>query len=549
MVPDMQLEYYPKTGAFCLFVDRAGDGITPREVMNVHGWDMSEPASTPERACFFTTCEYAAAAFNPDIMSLDASEKLWPLLLQIEASKRDYSEANIKCPDDKELWPFQKAGIEYALQRTHTLIGDQPGLGKTAQAICYANEINAKHVLVVCPANIRLQWAKQIRAWTTMQDRPIIYPILKSSDGVHPRANWTIISYDLLRSDPIHRALYASLYDCIILDEAHYLKTPSARRTTAIFSSDKDRPGLANRTGSILGLTGTPLPNRPRECYTIARAFDWGSIDWQSERAFQDKYNPSATFEKKNPFTGQIESRFTKEKVGRLPELRSRLRSHFMVRRLKRDVLTQLPEIRHEIVHVEETGEIRKALEAESLLHIDPENLAGIDAQVLGHVAAVRRMMGLAKAPQVAEYVNMLLEGGEDKIVLFGWHINVLDILETRLAKWGVLRVDGSTSPVHRQRYVDQFQTDQRKRVFLANLQAIGVGVDGLQNVCSHAIFAECSWTPSDNEQGIGRLERIGQSSGILAEFLVAPGSFDERVLGSSLRKARNIHNALDQEH
>ncbi len=537
----MILDFSKNSGAYILHVNRSEADIV--QLMREHGLDMSEPDSTHDTAVLFTRQKYAAMAFamNGDATP-EALVRLAPDLAQIHKSWQRTSDAHIQTPDDKELWPFQKAGVSYCLERLQdggrALIGDQPGLGKTPQGVCIANELEAQRVLVVCPANIRLQWAKEIRRWTTLRKRPIIYPILKSSDGVHPRAHYTIVSYNLTNSKPILECLMQSKYDLIILDEAHYLKTSTTARTRNTLSEN----GLSSRSDAVVALTGTPLPNRPRECYTLARGLCFDAIDWMSEEKFQDRYNPRARMR------GRGGGEYTREEVGRLPELQARLRSNFMVRRMKRDVLDQLPEVRYDIVHVEETGAVQKALEAESMLEIDPEDLSGIDREMLGHVSVVRREMGIAKAPQVADYVSTQIDGGEEKIVLFGWHIHVLDILQQKLGKYGVVRVDGRTSPARKQLAVELFQQPDGPRIFLGNLQSVGVGVDGLQNVCSRAIFAECSWTPSDNEQGVGRLERIGQNTGILAEFLVAPSSFDERVLGSSLRKMRNIHSALDKE-
>ena len=196
-----------------------------------------------------------------------------------------------------------------------------------------------------------------------------------------------------------------------------------------------------------------------------------------------------------------------------------------------------------------ETAALKAALQAESLLHIAPEDdnlFKDADASVLGHIAAVRRMMGLAKAPLVADYVKMALDGGEDKIVLFAWHIEVLNILQERLGRYGVVRVDGSTTPTQRKKRSDDFQSDPSIRVFLGNIQSIGTGVDGLQKVCSHALFAECSWTPGENQQAVDRLDRIGQEGVVQADFLVAPGSLDEKILAAALRKMRETHKVLD---
>lgn len=534
----MKLDFHDKTNLFTLRVPRKGQDIT--RFVEEHGLNYSTTQSSVEEACLYTDSIYAAMTYAQHATP-NALDQFKDLLPELEASRRLEMTRKVRVPDGVDLYPFQKAAVDYVLRRTNSLIGDSPGLGKTPMAIVVANEMRAKRVLVVCPASIRLQWQKQIHVWSTMPGRFITYPILKTSDGVHPNAEWTIVSYDLLRSTPIWEALNDRLYDLIIIDEAHYLKTSRSGRAVAMFGNSV-REGLSGRAGSILALTGTPLPNRPKECFTIAKALCHDSIDFMDEKSFCERYNPTRV--------GVTASggRYTEEKSGRLFELQNRLRTNFMIRRLKRDVLPQLPEITYSIIHVEETGEIKKALEAERVLDIDPNDLRGVDAKILGHISTVRMMMGIAKAPLAADYANMIMEGGEEKLVIFGWHIGVLDILEERLHKWNPVRVDGSTGTIRRQQAVDNFINDPEVKVFIGNLQSIGTGVDGLQNVCSRGLFAECDWVPGNNfEQGVGRLERIGQKSGIFIEFLVAPGSLDERVLGSALKKLKDIHSSLDE--
>lgn len=536
----MQLDFNDKTSQYVLKVPR-GEG-DPRAIMREHGLNFFE-GSPYETAILSTPEPYAAVSFW-DYAVPRARERLNTLHEMIELSWQQESQGHVKCPADEELSPFQIAGVEYALRRNNTLIGDQPGLGKTMQAICYANEIGAKRVLVLCPANIRLQWVKQIRRWSTMDWGYIIYPILKGSHGVNPHAQWTVTSYDLAGTPAIQEALARGLYDCLILDEGHYLKTVDARRTRAVFGrldgKDEITP-LFKRAGSILALTGTPLPNRPREAYTLSRGLCWDAIDFMSEDSFRDRFNPSI---KGTTPDGRV---FIDERVGRHGELQSRLRANFMVRRLKREVMPQLKVPLLDIVALEPTGPVKQALAAESLLDIDPENLEGADAKVLGQIAAVRRMMGIALAPQAADYVDMVLDGGEEKVLVFAWHIEVLNILQQRFTRYGVVRVDGSTSAPRKEKLKERFIEERSIRCFIGNMQSIGTGTDGVQAVCSHAVFAESDWVAGNNEQAVDRLDRMGQLGTVLADFLVAPGSISERVLAAALRKRQNTHKALDR--
>jgi SWI/SNF-related matrix-associated actin-dependent regulator of chromatin subfamily A-like protein 1 len=538
------LDYVEATKAFTLRVGRH-EGIDIPALVKEHGLDLSIPRSNAHEALLFSRDPYAAATFA-SCATPGAMGQLAGICSNMAASWKSSSAIYVECPPDKELWPFQLADVEYALARRNTLIGDQPGLGKTPVAICFANEIRAKRVLVICPANIRLQWAKRIREWTTLKWPYTIYPILRGGHGVHPTAEWTIVSYDLARTEGIGKALARQDYDLLILDEAHYLKTIDSGRTRSIFGGGDTRlfDPICHGAGRILALTGTPLPNRPREAYTLARGLCFDAIDWMSEDHFNSRFNPSMRNEVVDPVTGRTKF-YVDERSGRHAELQNRLRANFMVRHLKRDVMPQLKLPYFDIIDMEETGPVKQALQAESLLHLDPDNLQELDF-FDGHVAAVRRMMGIALAPQVAEYSAMLLQGGEEKLVVFGWHIEVLNILEEKLSKYGVLRIDGRTSAVQKIKRVERFQKEPAMRVMLGNLLSLGTGTDGLQNVCTHAVFAEPDWVAGNNSQAVDRLDRIGQQRTVLADFCVAPGSIAASILAAALRKNQITHQALD---
>lgn len=541
----MLLDYNTSTRAFFLRIGR-NEGVDIQALIRDHGLDFSATASNAREVVVFTREPYAAVHFF-NLGTPQAQSELAGLKVEIERSWKPDSRIHVDVPSDKELWSFQKASIEYALGRRNTLVGDQPGLGKTPIAIAFANEIKAKRVLVICPANIRLQWAKRIREWTTLPWPYTIYPILRGGHGVHPTAQWTVVSYDLARTEGIWRALSKQRFDLLILDEAHYLKTVDSGRTRAVFGG-----GLGNTIGAIahcadriLALTGTPLPNRPREAYTLARGLCFDAIDFMSEDKFRSRFNPS--------FRGETVGKdgrtkfFVDERAGRHAELQNRLRANFMVRHLKRDVLPQLKLPAYDVIDMEETGPVKQALAAESLLGLDPENLEDIDF-IDGHIAQVRRMMGVALAPQVADYVSLLLDGGEEKITVFAWHIEVLNILQEKLVKYGVLRIDGSTSAAQKIKRVERFQKEPGMRVMIGNMLSLGTGTDGLQDVCSHAVFAEPDWVAGNNEQAVDRLDRGGQIRTVLADFCVAPKSICAGILSRALEKRQTTHLALDAQ-
>lgn len=541
----MNLDFNPGNGRFWMRLSRAQSPLI-QDLINKHGLDFF--AEGDDSVVLSTDEPYAAVSFF-DHATEAARVQLQAIQTEIDASWAADSQASIRCPADQELWGFQRASIAYALQRKHCLVGDQPGLGKTPIAICFANEIRAKRILCIVPASIRLQWVKRIRGWTTLPWPYKTHMILSGKHGVADNANWTVVSYELAASPAIGKALARNHYDLLILDEAHYLKTVDTRRTRAVFGGGENRvfQALASRTERIMALTGTPLPNRPREAYTLARGLCFDAIDWASEERFRERFNPSI---KMNTIGKDGKPRiWIDERSGRHAELQNRLRGNFMVRHEKhgpRGVMKQLKMPIFDLIQVDETNAVKQALAAERLLDIDPENLEGADAAALGHVAVVRRMMGIAMAPQVADWVDMLIEGGEEKLVVFAWHIEVLNILEARFEKHGVVRIDGSTGLTKKERLVDVFQSDPTVRIALGNILSMGVGTDGLQRVCAHGLIAEPDWVPGNNIQCFDRLDRGGQTRQVQGDIFVAPGSFAERVLASALRKGRVVHSVLD---
>jgi len=486
---------------------------------------------------WFTDCPYAAVNFF-DEGDADVQGRLARIKRDLDASRATDWDIDIPAPRGKEYMPFQRAGIGYSVERPHALIGDEPGLGKTIQAIGVSNWMRARRTVIVCPGSIRLNWLREIREWAVM--RGWADAVLSSKQGIHPDASWIIISYDLLRNEAVHDVLCNMDIDHLILDEGHYLKSTEAKRTRAVFGGGQGRYQvhyLAKRARRITALTGTPLPNRPRECYTLAKSIHFESIDWMSFENFTYRFNPSA----------MLDNGHVMEKKGRLPELRARLRSNFLIRRLKNDVLKDLPDKTYELAYVEKNGEIRRALKREAILGFDVQDLIEPHAAIQGQISTVRREMGEAKVPRIVEHMTYLLDGVElPKVVLFLHHKSVIDAVSEKLGKYGVCVLRGGMSSKAKNENVEMFKNDSKNRVFIGQLEAGGVGIDGLQNVCSHVVVGEPSWTPGSNEQAIDRLHRHGQHQNVVAQFLVVEGSMDEKVLAGILDKAATIHGALD---
>jgi SWI/SNF-related matrix-associated actin-dependent regulator 1 of chromatin subfamily A len=455
------------------------------------------------------------------------------------------------------LAPYQHAGVEYGIRRRHRIIGDPPGVGKSAQCVALSNAMDLdpdEPTLIVCPASLRLNWEREVWMWSTIENVKT-YPILKAADGVSNEADYVIMSYDMLRNPDILEAIMDMRWGHLILDEAHYLKDPKGnKRTRPICAPDM----LPSVVGSITMASGTLMPNQPIECYNAVRLLNWDAIDRMSLESFRDYYYEEGGGMVRgkvwvgDPENGHWESKLHySNKVRNVPrrmrELQYRLRKNLMVRRSIESVLPDLPKARWHPFPLVTTAEMRKALnhpgwvQAERLYDMNPtafDHGVPID----GEIATARRLLGEAKAPAVCDYIEDLLNEGIDKIVVSAWHKSVLDILRERLSKYGLLEIRGSVGK--RQHAVDLFQTDDHYRIIMGQQQVLMLGWTLTKS--RNVIMAEFDYVPGNNDQVIGKLRRRGQMHGVIGHIPVVPGTMDERILGTAIEKDQDLYEAQD---
>ena len=476
------------------------------------------------------------------------------------------------CPPQREPMGFQYAGVEYALARPHALIGDEMGLGKSMQAILISNAMEAEYTLVVCPASLRLNWEREIWMWS-MLENVSTYPVLKSKDGVSIKHNYVIVSYNMLSNPSILNAIMDVHWDHLILDEAHALKDPNGnKRTRAICAPDL----LPSVVGRITMLSGTILPNQPIECYNAVRLLNWEAIDKMSVDAFREEYYDYGSGYVRGPYEHRVTRKEAIESGGSLVEgetvrriglhrsdkvrnvptnlrdLQYRLRENLMVRRLKKQVLPQLPPKQWHMFPLLVDAGIRKALkhpgweEAEKLYEMDHDAFDK-SIPVDGAVSTARRVLGEAKVNSVIEYIEQLMEEGVTKLVVAAWHKSVLKVLKEKLSKHGLVYMDGGTTSNAKQTAVDRFQEDPDVRIILG--QSICLGEGWTLVVAQDVVFAEFDWVPGKNDQLLDRINRIGQKGArTIGHVPVVPDTLDERILGRAIEKDQSIHEALDAE-
>lgn len=472
----------------------------------------------------------------------------------IEQSKAVDTDIEIPCPDGLAYRPFQRAGIAYAMSRQGTLIADEMGLGKTIQAIGVINaDPKISQVLIVCPATLKLNWFNELSKWLTRR-----FTIGIADSKCWPTTSIVIINFDILVKWPKRLATY---WDLIIIDEAQRVKNRKAKRTQALFGyqpSRKEDPSLAKAPLSArrkICLTGTPIENNPDEAWTLLNFLD--PERWPKYWSFVSKYCG-------------VDNNGFGVKVGsgkNLDQLQRTLRETIMIRRLKADVLKELPPKTRSIVLMDasaypeillrERGEVSELeeLEIESeLAKMDDDATFEEKAKALTHkrdsrmkvIATLRHDTALAKVTKLG-LADIIAEEARElgKLIVFAHHKDVLDVLEQAFKPHEVVRIDGDVEPNLRQGIVDRFQKDPGTICFLGSIRACGEGIT--LTASSNVFFVEEDWTPGRMCQAEDRAHRIGQRDSVNVRHYVVNGSLDARMVQTIIRKLEIIDKAMDR--
>jgi SWI/SNF-related matrix-associated actin-dependent regulator 1 of chromatin subfamily A len=426
------------------------------------------------------------------------------------------------------LYKYQIEGIDklYNIVTTRdercAMLCDPPGAGKTPQAIGVIEKLKAKKVLIVCPASLRDNWAREVAKW---HKEPLTTQVIFSSKDKIGDVNVLILSYPL--ATRCHEALKNYNFDVLICDESHYMKNAKTQYARIILVL------LWAQCKYRLLLTGTPLPNgRAIEAFTTFSRCDYENFGSWSR--FRTKYCV--------PEVTKWGTNYTHSK--NLDELK-RLSQSFMVRRTRAEVLAELPGIVRQNIYLN-LPEL-EIFEAQGDLDIDEivasvENGLPLESE---HITTVRRKLAELKSSHVLEHVLETLEEVE-QVVVFVHHRSLYDYLFAKLLERDIATVgiNGLTPAVDRQQYVDTFQRKEAS-VFIASLKAASTGFT--LTSASTLIMAEYDWVPSTNEQAEGRVYRVTQQEISRVRYLVAANSLDEKVLRVIQRKQNAITKALGE--
>ena len=517
---------------------------------SVRQMQMSNPFLAPD---------FSAVAAKPATVNRLANwELIEPLFRSFEygagggAATMDLPEAgSLRTQGDLELMRHQARFVEEVKRGHRTfLLADEPGLGKTAQALLAAAASNSYPLLVVVPNVVKTNWAREVGLWTPGRTATVVHG---DGNDVDAFSDVVIVNYEILDRHVGWLGRFG--FKGMVVDEAHFIKNLKSERSKHVLALSRSIRATYPKA-LLMALTGTPLINSIEDFRAI-----WQFLGWIDDK------KPLAALMNKLEETGLTPADF-----GFFAEARRAVIDMGIVRRKKVDVAADIPARRIADIPVELDDDLGRSIRAaEAALtarlvdrfnrvrSLKPDATDDELIRVVAHaeleeskgattgenVFTMVRRIGQAKATLAADYTSQLARS-VGKVVFFAKHIDVMDQAEEHFAKLGLKSVSirGDQSAKARQNAIDSFDSDPEVSVVVASLTAAGVGLN-LQ-AASNVVLAELSWTSAEQTQAIDRVHRIGQELPVTAWRIIAAHTIDARIAELIDSKAGLAARALD---
>lgn len=461
----------------------------------------------------------------------------------------------VPTPAGRELMPHQSQVVAAAARGHRTfLLADEPGLGKTAQALLAAQAADAFPLLVVVPNVVKTNWAHEVRLWTPLRQPTVVHG---DGDQVDGFADVVIVNYEILDR---HVGWLGDLgFRGMVVDEAHFIKNTTSQRSRHVLAlSERIRARTARPL--LMALTGTPLINDIEDFRAI-----WQFLGWIDETTPQGAL-----------LTALEETGLTPADRGFSAAARAAVVDMGIVRRRKADVVADIPARRVADLPVELDGAVGRSIRAAEAALAErlvgryraavaargESGTDGVDLDLARRVAASElkdsssktggenvftmvRRIGQAKAGLAADYAAQLARN-VGKVVFFAKHVDVMDAAEQTFADRGIryASIRGDQTPRVRAKNIAAFTEDPDVQIVVCSLMAAGVGLN-LQ-VASNLVLAELSWTDAEQTQAIDRIHRIGQDEPVTAWRIIAAQTIDAKIAELIDAKSGLAARALD---
>ena len=434
----------------------------------------------------------------------------------------------------------QKEAIECLVGSKRFILADDMGLGKTTSTIIAALETGIKKVLIICPASLKINWQREIENYT---DRSVYIAEGKNFSIEH---DFVIVNYDILKNfydikDKENSLITKGNFDLIIIDEAHYIQNGQAQRTKLVNSFSKNAKRLWL-------LTGTPMTSRPMNYFNLLNLIE--SPVAQNWMAYAIRYCQGYQFNAGKRKVWNVTG------ASNLEELRDRT-SRQVLRRLKTDVL-DLPDKIISPVYLRLKSKLYEGLMGEyyDWYENKQEESSSLTVQ-FSKLMKVRQVIADEKINNTIELAENIIEQ-DKKVIIFTNFTDSLNKIADHFGKQAV-RLDGSTSKPQRQYAVDQFQENDKIKVFVGNLKAAGVGLT--LTAAEAVIMNDLSFVPSDHSQAEDRAYRYGQKSnvsiyypifentieGAIYDILIKKKNIFETVMGDNLDRGDFIEEVMNR--
>lgn len=426
--------------------------------------------------------------------------------------------------------PYQRQGVRKIIHfGGRALLADEPGLGKTLQALLYAYRYPGKRpVIVVCPAIVKYHWEREAKIHLGIRAVALEGRTVPRSIGFLQHHEIIIINYDILGSWlPYLKKLNPQI---IVVDECQNIRSRTTLQT-------KNTRRLCRGVKDVLMLSGGPLESRPAELWpmlNILRRKDYPSFLTFARRYCKPELKPWGW-----QYKGATHAK----------ELHERMARTLMVRRRKEDVLKELPPKTISVIPLPIKGRMEYSMAENDFLkwmiktHKGKAKKAS-KAEALVKRGYLKRLAAQLKKDATHEWIDTWLDQNPGKkIIIFAVHKAIIAELAQRY-KGQCVVVDGSVTGRRRQQAIDQFRQDKRTRVFIGNIRAAGTGWNG--TVASAVAFVELAWTPMEHIQAADRAHRIGQTRGLMIYFLIGQDTIEQELYYVLHKKQGIVSRILD---
>ena len=434
----------------------------------------------------------------------------------------DYNKYDHRSPMD-----HQKEAIEKLVRNKKFILADDMGLGKTTSTIISALETKVEKVLIICPASLKINWQREIANYS---DRSVY---IAEGKKFSTESDFVIINYDILKNfhDPKNNEnseILKANFGLVIMDEAHMISNPQAQRTKIVND-------LITKVERVWLLTGTPMTSRPMNYFNLLKMVESPvAANWM---AYAKRYCNGYQFSVGNRKVWNVTG------ASNLEELRDRTQTHIL-RRLKEDVL-DLPDKIITPVYLRLKSKDYEGLMGEYYDWYDKNQDESSSLTIqFGKLMKVRKVIAEEKVKSTIELAENIIEQGK-KVIIF---TNFTDTLRTIYDHFGksAVYLDGSCSKHHRQKAVDDFQENDKIKVFVGNLKAAGVGIT--LTAAEAVIMNDLSFVPAEHAQAEDRSHRIGQKNSTSVYYPLFENTIEGAIYDILTRKKKIISTVMGDD-